>query len=386
MTKDGATAVTIFLEKGARFDGLGWGDFSKIRGGEFVFCTSMSGIEESLTDPSYAGQVLVTTAAHIGNTGFSGEDEESGNIWAEGLVCRHLDHAPSSWRMKKQLGSWLVDEGRFAIAGVDTREFTITLREQGSQRGIIVETSDLDQKTIQNLIEGNIPRMDKRDLTGQVSCHASYELLPQKKTYWPIVSTIQKHKIHKPLHMAVWDFGVKTNTLRILNHLGVAVRVMPATAKSEDLMSAGKDGILLSNGPGDPAAATHIIQELKQLLGKKPLFAICLGHQLVALAAGAKTFKMKFGHRGIHHPVVELNSSGAPKKTWITSQNHGFAVDQDSIPKAARLSFVHGDDGTVEGISYPEYLCETVQFHPEAAPGPFDGVALLSKFISRLSR
>ena len=363
--------VEIHLEFGNSFAGLGWGDFRKARSGEFVFCTAMTGLEESLTDPSFAHQVVVSTVAHVGNTGFTNEDAESSKVWAEGLICRHLEALPSNWRSKMNVAQWLCGENRFVVEGVDTREFTTVLREQGSQRGIVVPAGFFKEaRQARSYIDSHVAKMDGLNLTELVSCKESYNFSEARGE----VPTI-----------AVWDFGVKTNTLRTLAKLGAKVVVMPATSSAEDLLRVGRDGILLSNGPGDPAAATHIVAELKKILGRRRVFAICLGHQLVALAAGLKTYKMKFGHRGIHHPVVELDSSGKALRTWITSQNHGFAVDAQKLAADIQVSFVHADDGSVEGLSLANQLCRTVQFHPEAAPGPTDAAGLLSKFYEEVA-
>jgi carbamoyl-phosphate synthase small subunit len=394
MKDNSGTEVTILLEKGGRFEGRGFGNFQKIRGGEFVFCTAMTGVEESLTDPSFAGQVIVTTGAHVGNTGYTRDDDESTKIWAEGLVCRHLEHEPSNWRARQSVPEWIVGQDRFVIEGIDTRELTILLRNQGSQRGIVIPRQSEKTSNPVALINEYVPDMNGRDLTLDVT-GAKRPFEDPAPKYWPVEKYSKqngKGKRHtttsdtKKLSIAVWDFGVKTNTLRLLRHLGGNVTVLPATAKATELLEAGRDGILLSNGPGDPAAATHIIQELKALLGRRAIFSICLGHQLVALASGARTYKMKFGHRGIHHPVVELNEAGKSVRTWITSQNHGFAVDPETLKGSARVSFVHADDQTVEGLSLPDLNCETVQFHPEAAPGPYDAVVLLSRFINRIQQ
>ncbi len=391
MTAPKATPIQIFLEQGAVFQGTGYGDFSNPRSGEFVFCTAMSGMEESLTDPSFAKQVLVSTVSHVGNTGYTSEDQESSKIWAEGLVCRHLERVPSNWRAKKSLGDWIVEEGRFVVEGIDTRQMTICLREQGSQRGIVCEQGRYTPAQAKAFIQSSVPDMNGLDLTQVVSCEKAYTYQSEfskelAQPFWPAsYELFKKGKIQNRKHhpsIAVWDFGVKTNTLRILSALGCQVHVIPAKAKADELLAAGKDGILLSNGPGDPAAATHIIRELKSVLGRRPIFSICLGHQLVAHAVGAKTYKMKFGHRGIHHPVTEFDLHGKPKRTWITSQNHGFAVDRETLPAGVRVSFEHGDDKSVEGLSLPNQQCETVQFHPEAAPGPTDSMLLIKNFVA----
>lgn len=380
--KNKATAVTLTLEKGLSFAGRGFGDFSKPRSGEFVFGTSMSGIEESLTDPSFAKQILVNTVAHVGNTGYTGEDVESEKIWAEGLICRRLEEHPSNWRAKSSLGDWIVGDGRFVVEGIDTRALTIFLREEGSQRGIAYRTGSMTEAEALQYIQKEVPVMKGQDLTTLVSCAQSYAFSENSLPfgYWPMRSEF-KTTGEKRRNIAVWDFGVKRNTLRILSALGADVQVLPATAKADELIKAGTAGIFLSNGPGDPAAATHIIEELKKVVGKKPIFAICLGHQLIAHAMGAKTYKMKFGHRGIHHPVVQKDAAGRSLRTWITSQNHGFAVDRESLPKDVHVSFEHADDLTVEGLSLPNHQCETVQFHPEAGPGPTDSSVLMRNFV-----
>ena len=391
MTSKKPEPVSIHLEKGAVFEGMGWGDFSQPRGSEFVFCTAMGGLEESLTDPSFARQTVVSTVSHAGNTGYTGEDLESGQIWAEGLVCRHLETQPSNWRAKQSVPDWILGQNRYIVSNVDTRSFTTLLREEGSQRGIVARRGSLTDEAARLYIQKNVPEMGGLDLTTEVSCKSAHDfVLPKEKGYWPLdLELISRSRGVTPgsyqPEIIVWDFGVKQNTLRSLATLGARVRVVPASTKAEDILAASPDGILLSNGPGDPAAATHIIAELKKLLGRVPIFAICLGHQFVAHAAGLKTYKMKFGHRGVHHPVTELDRSGHPVRTWITSQNHGFAVDAERLPEGIRVSFLHADDSTVEGLSLPELQCETVQFHPEAGPGPFEASRLLKNFVMEVA-
>jgi carbamoyl-phosphate synthase small subunit len=343
----------------------------------------MSGIEESLTDPSFAGQILVNTVSHVGNTGFTGEDMESDRIWAEGLVCRHLEKIPSNWRAKKSLQDWIVSEGRFVVEGIDTREVTSLLREEGSQRALVYETASLTPEQAMKHLKEQVPSMKGQDLCGRVSVKESYVFKDSSTGYWPIrPRRIRENPSRR--RMLVWDFGVKRNTLRLLAANGFEVCVMPAHSKAEDIKVQKPCGIVLSNGPGDPAAATHVIGELKKLLGYVPVFAICLGHQLVAHAVGARTYKMKFGHRGIHHPVLELDEKGQSVRTWITSQNHGFAVDCETLPQNVRVSFMHADDHSVEGLSLPHLQCETVQFHPEAGPGPFDAAGMIDRFAERV--
>lgn len=379
-----STSVTLLLECGAHYQAKAYGNFTKPRGAELVFCTAMTGIEESLTDPSFAGQILLSTVAHVGNTGFTNEDQESERIWAEGLVCRHIEKIPSNWRSKKSLPEWIVNEGRFVLEGVDTRELTTLLREEGSQRVLIYERASLTEAQAMDYLKKNVPEMKGQDLCSQVSCVEPYPFKSSGEAYWPIRNFNPSVQANKK-KVIVWDFGVKKNTLRLLEANSLDVLVVPASSTSKDILALKPDGIMLSNGPGDPAAATQVIHELKNVLGKIPLFAICLGHQLVAHAVGGSTYKMKFGHRGIHHPVVELDESGSPVRTWITSQNHGFAVERESLPKEARVSFMHADDQSVEGISLPHLLCETVQFHPEAGPGPFDAAIMIDRFAKKVN-
>ncbi|HVJ65534.1 MAG TPA: glutamine-hydrolyzing carbamoyl-phosphate synthase small subunit [Bdellovibrionota bacterium] len=379
------TKVTLLLEKGVQLDAFAYGNFDHPRFGELVFCTAMTGIEEALTDPSYCEQIVVTSVAHVGNTGFTGEDMESKKLWAEGLVCRELETVPSNWRAKKPLHEWIVDEGRFVLFDVNTRALVQELRDRGSQKTLVFRAGSMSGDEAKSYLQTKVPSMKGADLTAKVTSPKPFIYGKDDPGYWPLDGYLGlsglKEKHQESRNIAVWDFGVKNNTLRILSSTGATLSVMPATSKAEDFLRADIHGIFLSNGPGDPAAATHIIAELKKILGKKPIFAICLGHQLVALAAGSKTFKLNFGHRGIHHPVVELSRSGEAQRTWITSQNHGFAVDPDTISKQGWLKFVHADDGSVEGISYPEWNCDTVQFHPEVGPGPFDSSVLIKNFL-----
>jgi carbamoyl-phosphate synthase small subunit len=387
MTKP--TPVVITLESGFQCEGLGWGDWSQPRSAEIVFSTAMTGIEESLTDPSFCGQALVATVAHVGNTGFTGEDQESSKIWAEGLICRHLEHHPHHWRAKSSLTDWILAQGRFVVENVNTRALTVALREGGSQRGILSTRGFFESiSSAQSYLRSKVAPMSGLDLTDAVTAETAWNFpVDSQFGYWPYAESLRTltQRKERP-RVAVWDFGVKSNTLRLLSAMGLEVSVYPARTQASEFMSPDIAGVLLSNGPGDPAAATHIVAELKKLVGRKPLFAICLGHQLVAIAMGAKTYKMKFGHRGIHHPVTEFDATGRSVRTWITSQNHGFAVDEDSLPPTAWVTHRHGDDQSVEGVCYPgfDFGCDTVQFHPEAAPGPMEAHVLLKNFVRTL--
>lgn len=300
-------ALRLILEKGFSIDVEGWGDFSgdnKVRGGEFVFCTAMTGVEESLTDPSFRRQVIVSTVSHVGNTGFTEEDMESYQIWAEGLVVRHLSHKASSWRAKTPLLEWILKEKKFLLHKVDTRLLTVHLRNEGSQRGVVFEKAAMTDAEALSLMKKKIPKMENLELLSEVSCTKKHPF-EDTKIYWP---QFDSKKLEKTPRIAMLDFGVKTNTPRILSRLGCEVVVLPANSSAADMLEAGRDGVFLSNGPGDPEAATQVVAELKKVLGRKPLFGICMGHQLLALALGAKTYKLKFGHRGIHHPVIEIKT------------------------------------------------------------------------------
>jgi len=398
MSELAPTPVTLLLECGAYYSCQGWGDFSAPRGSEIVFCTAMTGIEESLTDPSFAGQLLVNTVAHVGNTGVNHDDMESEKIWAEGLVCRYLDQTPSSWRTKESLKDWIVDQGRYVLEGLDTREITTILRERGSMRALVYSNAAMTVDEARQYLRERVDPMAGRELVSLVTCSEIYEfteevggkdLVGSDSTgealpYWPMNS--KPNRVQDSCTIGVWDFGVKKNTLRILKSCGAKVKVLPAQMKADEIRSQGLDGLLLSNGPGDPAAAEYIYKELRDLICELPILAFCLGHQLVAHALGAKTYKMKFGHRGIHHPVIELSEGGEARRTWITSQNHGFAVDPRSLPEDVFVSFQHADDASVEGLTVKGKDCQTVQFHPEAGPGPYDSMGLIEKFVERVAR
>ena len=379
-------ALRLCLEQGLALDVEGWGNFSskKFKSGEFVFCTAMTGVEESLTDPSFRRQVIVSTVSHVGNTGFTGEDMEGHKIWADGLVVRHLSQLPSSWRAKSSLLDWILKEDKFLIHKVDTRLLTVHLREEGSQRGIVFPRGLYTDSEALALIQKEVPSMQSLELISEVSCEKEH-LFEDSSIYWP-QSQLKFLKTEKSLRVAMLDYGVKSNTPRMLTRLGCEVLLLPASSSAEDILKAGKNGIFLTNGPGDPAAATYAIRELKKVIGKKPIFGICMGHQLLSLALGAKTYKLKFGHRGIHHPVIQFKNGKSTGRTWITSQNHGFAVDEDSLPKNAEVTFRHANDFSNEGISVADLRCASVQFHPEAAPGPFDALSFFEDFVREMQR
>jgi carbamoyl-phosphate synthase small subunit len=275
---------------------------------------------------------------------------------------------------------WILREKKFLLHNVDTRLLTVYLRSEGSQRGIVFERGSMTDTEAKTALDKSVPPMENLELLSEVSCPKSHPF-EDTKIYWP---QFDSKKLQKTPRIALLDYGVKTNTPRILARLGCEVIVLPANSTSESILEAGRDGVFLSYGPGDPEAATQVVKELKKVLGKKPVFGICMGHQLLALALGAKTYKLKFGHRGIHHPVVQLENGKSTGRTLITSQNHGFAVDEDSLPKSAEVTFRHANDGSNEGIRDKALRCASVQFHPEAAPGPFDTLFFFEDFLKEV--
>lgn len=371
--------VDLFLENGPKITAPAFGDFTQYRSGELVFTTAMTGIEESLSDPSFAGQILLSSTSHVGNTGINLEDKESKKIWAEALFCRNLSLHYSSWRSQSSLKDWILQEGRFLVHNLDTRFLTLFLREHGSTRVIVARKDALNEESAQELFQKEVSSTKGAYLLDDVSV-SSVSTFESEEEYWPWKQRITNKQSFDHLKIAVWDFGVKKNTLRLLKSYGVAVEVYPAKSLAEDFLKAGVDALLLSNGPGDPASCQSIIVEIKKLLGQLPVFGICMGHQLITQALGAETFKMKFGHRGIHHPVNEL-SNGQILKTIITSQNHGFAVKEESIPPDIEITHRHANDGSIEGIRSKKFHCASVQFHPEAAPGPMDSGHFFEDFL-----
>jgi len=375
-----SSLVKVYLESGLSFSCRAYG-VQDHNIAELVFNTALSGIVESLTDPSFYNQLVVTSAAHIGQTGVHLGDQESESIWAQGFVCRHLDEQPSNWRSQKNLIDWVVEQNRFVLYGVNTRDLVKHLRDNGSQRVIVGCDQKYSFEQLSALLKNSSFKMNGRELCQEVSTQQSYFFKEQlsKDNCWPYEELISKKFSGKKI--GVWDFGVKKNTLRLLKSLGFEVEVFPASWDSKKILDQGFDALLLSNGPGDPAASVEIISEVKSVLGKIPVFAICLGYQFVALALGAKTHKMEFGHRGIHHPVNQLDEQSQVVRTLISSQNHGFAVLAESLPKECHVTYVHSDDQSLEGFSYASQKIMAVQFHPEAAPGPVEGSILLEEFF-----
>ena len=342
--------------------------------GEAVFNTSHSGYQEILTDPSYRCQIMVFTAAHIGNVGINAEDVESDRVQAAGAVVRNLAPLPRSWRSEGDLVSWLVKAGIPLLAGADTRAITLHLRDRGAMRAGIFPVTEPSEKALAQVKAS--PSMVGADLALEVTCSEPY-------AFSPVDLNSPWHPVQESgagLRVAVLDFGVKRNILRKLACRGCQVAVLPAQISANDVLSGGYQGVLISNGPGDPAAITYGIKTVRDLIGKLPIFGICLGHQLLSLAAGMETFKLPFGHRGANHPVRRE----VDQVVEITSQNHGFAVRPDGLGVDWRITHINLNDGTVEGLEHAELPIFSIQYHPEASPGPHDGLGYFDRFIREM--
>lgn len=359
--------AVLFLENGSFFLGKGFGARAS-SGGELVFNTGMTGYQEIFTDPSYSHQVVLMTYPHLGNTGVNLEDIESESLLLKGIVAREFEPVPSNWRSGASLGDYLRDAGVPGISEVDTREITRVIRGEGSQRAIIfpLDAVSGDIATYGKQLIQSVPPMDGLELVSQVSCKSPWEFLPEKAS--PSGTVV------------VYDYGVKHGILRQVKGKGFRVRVVPFDYPHQEALKEKPVAVVLSNGPGDPSKVPSAIREIEGLLGKVPIQAICMGHQLLARALGCSTYKLKFGHHGVNHPVRDELTG----KILITSQNHGFAVNSDDlVRKGIRLSHVSLNDGTVEGFSSDEHRFSSVQFHPEASPGPHDGDGVFESFIKR---
>uniref|UniRef100_A0A7C3WRX4 Carbamoyl phosphate synthase small chain n=1 Tax=Desulfobacca acetoxidans TaxID=60893 RepID=A0A7C3WRX4_9BACT len=350
--------------------------------GEVVFNTSMTGYQEILTDPSYKGQIVVMTYPLVGNYGINSEDIESGGIQVEGFIVREYHPHPSNWRAQGTLADYLKASGKLGVQGLDTRALTKRLRQVGTMRGLI-STIDLDPQRLVRRVREEVPDMRGLDLVPLVTCKAPYWWDDRVCTAEAIrpenLEALWQQRSGKKV--VLYDFGVKFNILRCLKARGLEVLVVPATTPAADILRLNPDGIVLSNGPGDPAAVTYALENVRHCLGQKPLFGICLGHQLLGLALGGRTFKLKFGHRGANQPVKNRLTG----RVEITSQNHGFAVDLGSIPDPdVELTHINLNDGTLEGLRHRKLGAFSVQYHPEASPGPHDATYLFDEFIRML--
>ena len=356
-----SNSAILLLADGRIFEGKSFG-YQGETVGEVCFNTGMTGYQEILTDPSYCKQIVTMTSPHIGNYGINEEDIESENIQVAGFVIKEETMTPSNWRSTQSLGEYLKKNKIVGIKEIDTRSLTRHIRDKGAMNGII-SSKDLDIQNLDKKLK-KFPDMNGLDLAKDVTT--------QKKYKWPGKG---RYKV------AVIDFGIKKNILRLLSDAGCELTVFPASIKAEDILSFEPDGVFLSNGPGDPLAVTYGIETVKKLLGKVPLFGICLGHQILALALGASTFKLKFGHRGINHPV----RNNEKNTVEITSQNHGFAVDLDSLPPNVISTHINLNDNTSGGIRCTDIPAFSVQYHPESSPGPHDSRYLFNQFIEMMN-
>ncbi|MBD3219871.1 glutamine-hydrolyzing carbamoyl-phosphate synthase small subunit [bacterium] len=342
---------------------------------EVVFNTSLTGYQEILTDPSYRGQLVTLTMPHIGNTGVCALDQESERIQAAGLLCRNLSPVASSWRAEQGLDDWLADSGVPCLHGLDTRALVLHLREHGSLRGAVAAGGELDPATLQ-AAACDLPDMTGRNLAREVTTARPYGWSQGQRWWRPDDPTGPCEASTR--HVVAIDGGIKRHILRHLAARGCKLTVVPTATAADEILALAPDGVFLSNGPGDPAAVADMIATVKDLLGKRPIFGICLGHQILALALGARTFRLKFGHRGGDHPVRELDTG----RVIISAHNHGFAVDPASLPAAARMTHVSLNDGCCEGLEAPALRAFSVQYHPESSPGPHDSDHLFDRFIA----
>ena len=353
----------LVLEDGKVYRGYSFGSEGEAYG-EIVFNTSMMGYQEILTDPSYKGQMVCMTYPLIGNYGVNTEDIESRQPFVEGFIVKEVSRIRSNWRSSEDLGSYLQKNKIVGIEGIDTRSLTKHLREEGAKKGVI-STTDLDEKSLVKKAK-NSPGLVGRDLIKEVMCQKAYDWNQQGK-----------------FRVVAIDSGIKLNILRNLSDRNCHVRVVPATASKDEILAFKPHGLFLSNGPGDPEALPYIVNTVKNLLDSMPIFGICLGHQILGQAFGGKTFKLKFGHHGGNQPVIDIHS----RQVEITAQNHGFAVNVDSIPdKNVRLTHINLNDNTCEGMEHTKLPIFSVQYHPEAAPGPHDAMHHFDRFIKMMEK
>ncbi len=368
--------AVLALEDGSLFYGQGIGADGDTTG-EVVFNTSMTGYQEILTDPSYAKQIVTLTFPHIGNTGCNSVDEESSRPMAAGLIMRDASMLHSNWRSEESLNDYLQRHGIVAIAGIDTRRLTRILREKGAQGGCIVAGEQVDEELALANARG-FPGMQGQDLAGVVTTAEAYEW--SEGSYE--LDSVDWKVTPQKFHVVAYDFGIKRNILRMLSDRGCRITVVPATTPASEVLAMQPDGVFLSNGPGDPEPCDYAIEAIQEKLRTDlPVFGICLGVQLLGLAAGASTVKMKFGHHGANHPVQDLDT----KQVLITSQNHGFALDEDSLPDNIRATHRSLFDDSLQGIEFSNAPAFGFQGHPEASPGPHDVAHLFDRFISMMT-
>ncbi len=368
-------SAMLVLEDGSQWPGRGFGAMGD-SSGEIVFNTSLTGYQEILTDPSYHGQVITMTAPHIGNYGVAPEDDESGRVWAAGLIIRSLSPVVSNWRARQTLPDYLAERGVVAMTEVNTRALVRHIRTYGAMRAAF---STVDPDPVRLLAVARASRdMNGLDLAVEVMCHEPYQWAEGQAWWQPGQAAAEVS--NGRYHVVAYDFGVKRNILRLLASRGCRITVVPATTPAAEVLAMNPDGVFLSNGPGDPAAVSYAITAVRQLLGKKPIFGICLGHQILGLALGGQTYKLKFGHRGGNQPVQVTEN----RAVQISSHNHGFAVDPHTLPKEVLVSHINLNDQCCEGLDAPAYRAFSVQYHPESSPGPHDSDVLFDKFIAMM--
>jgi carbamoyl-phosphate synthase small subunit len=364
------TPALLALEDGTTWPGYALGAIGE-RTGEVVFNTSMTGYQEVLTDPSYYGQIVVMTAPHIGNTGVNFDDEESQRPWLSGFVVRAASPRVSNWRATTSLHDYLAERGVVSMTGVDTRALVRHIREQGAMRAVISSQSPEPERLV--AAARSAPSMSGLDLVPHVTCAEPYHWADGNPGEW----RAQGAQSDGAYHVVAYDFGIKRNILRLLAEQGCRVTVVPATTTADEALALKPDGVFLSNGPGDPAAVTYGVEAVRELVGKVPVFGICLGHQILGLALGGSTYKLHFGHRGGNQPV-RFSDTG---RVEISSHNHGFAVAADSLPPDVEVTHINLNDNCCEGLRAPERRAFSVQYHPEAAPGPHDARYLFGQFV-----
>ncbi len=368
--------AALALADGRIFYGQAFGASGEISG-EVVFNTSMSGYQEILTDPSYRGEIVTMTYPMIGNYGINKEDVESSKPHLSGFIVKEACDIPSNWRSEMSLGAYLKENNIIGLSGIDTRALVRHIRDKGAQTGIL-STIDMDADSLVAKAQA-APSIVGQDLVQEVTCGKSYDW---NEGTWDLADGYKKVEGPAKFKVVAYDFGIKFNILRNLVSKGCAVTVVPANTPAEEVLAMNPDGVFLSNGPGDPEPITYAQENIRKLLGKVPLFGICLGHQLLSIALGGKTYKLKFGHRGGNQPVRR----GAGHNVEITSQNHGFAVDADSLQDDAVVTHINLNDNTVEGLHHKTLPAFSVQYHPEASPGPHDANYLFGEFIKLMEK
>ena len=376
------TNAALALADGSVYRGTSFGAATDAAG-EAVFTTVMTGYQEVCTDPSFRGQIVCMTYPLIGNYGVNEEDVESRRPWVEGFVVREASRIVSNWRSTESLNAYLTRNNIIGIEHIDTRALVRHIRDKGAMRAGL-STIDLDPKTLLEQVLAS-PKMNNRELASAVTVNESFEykaetrapLLPEEG--WPQAGVVGVGSVREPkYHVVAFDFGVKTNSLREFSKFGCKITVVPADTTAEEVLALKPDGIFLSNGPGDPSSMTNVIEQIKELTeSQTPMFGICLGHQLIGSAFGGETYKLKFGHRGGNQPIKDL----ATGKIEITSHNHGFAVDADSLPADVEVTHINLNDHTVAGLRHKTLPVFSVQYHPESAPGPHDSEYLFERFI-----